>query len=392
MNLSDASRQGVTVRVHRTIHDIVPTEWNDCFPGDPEGWAYYRAIEESGLADFSWAYLATREGDRVIAVAPAFITSYKLDTTIQGGLRTVLQPVLRVFGRLLTLRLLCLGSPHADRCHLGFAPGLPAARRGEIAGLLLATLDSCAAAEGIGLIAAKDLAKPDLASGVHVAFAKAGFSRQPSLPNALLALPPGDEDGYLRSLSQAARRDVRRKLKAVARVQVEAHRGLEAIVLIPRIMQLYEAQRERSSVDFDQFETLTPEYFRAVLTRLADTAVVFVYSHEGRIIAFNLCYHSQEVFVDKFIGLELPLARTLNLYVVSWMNNVRYCLGRGIPVLQSGQTAYAMKLRLGSHLRANWIYFRHRHPIVNFALRMAGPLLAADKHDPELSRARRRQA
>jgi hypothetical protein len=83
--------------------------------------------------------------------------------------------------------------------------------------------------------------------------------------------------------------------------------------------------------------------------------VVFLYWHEDQLIAFNLCYHTDRVLIDKFIGFELPLARTLNLYVVSWMNNVRYCIGRGIPLLQSGQTAYAMKLHLGSHLLANWI-------------------------------------
>ena len=87
------------------------------------------------------------------------------------------------------------------------------------------------------------------------------------------------------------------------------------------------------------------------------------------------------MFIDKFIGFSLPLARTLNLYVLSWMTNVRYCLARGIPVLQTGQTAYAMKLRMGSELRDNWIYFRHRNPILNAILRLAGPLLAADRHD-----------
>ena len=120
-----------------------------------------------------------------------------------------------------------------------------------------------------------------LAPGVGEAFATASFTRQPSLPNARLTLS-GGEDAYLASLSPAARRDVRRKLKGPSLVRVEERRGQAALELVPQIVALYEAQRNRSGVDFDQFETLTPAYFRGVLERLGDTAVVFVYLHDEK--------------------------------------------------------------------------------------------------------------
>lgn len=380
--------ESISVAVHRTIREIPPADWDACFPGDPESWAYYVAVEEAGLAAFSWAYLAAREGERVVAVVPAFMTDYSLDTTVQGAARTALKPLLRVFRKVLTLRLLCLGSPHADQCHLGFSPGLPAERRCEVTGRLLETLEAFAATQGIGLLAAKDLPDDVLAPGVGEAFAAASFTRQPGLPNARLTLS-GGEDAYLASLSPAARRDVRRKLKGSSLVRVEERRGQAALELVPQIVALYEAQRNRSGVDFDQFETLTPAYFRGVLERLGDTAVVFVYLHNEKPVAFNLCYHTERTFIDKFIGFSLPLARTLNIYVLSWMTNVRYCVARRIPTLQTGQTGYAMKLHMGSELRRNWIYFRHRNPVLNFVLRMAGPLLAADRHDQELARGSR---
>ncbi len=376
----------VAVEAHRSIEEIPQADWDACFPGDPEGWAYYRAIEASRLPGFAWVYFAAWEAGRAICVVPGFITRYRLDTTIQGRLRTALAPLLKLFGGLLTLRLACLGSPHADRCHLGFAPGLPAARRAPLAASLLAGLDAFAAAEGIGLVAAKDMADADLGDGLAAAFAEAGFARQPSLPNATLALPPGGEEGYLASLSPGARREVRRKLKSQPLVHVDVRRGQQALELVPQIMQLYENQRCDSAVDFDQFEALTPDYFRAVLVDPESAAVVFAYVHDAQLVAFNLCLHTGRVFIDKFIGFSAPLSRTLNLYVLSWMNNVRYCLERSIPVLQTGQTAYAMKLRLGSELRPNWLYFRHRNRLLNCVLRLASPLLAADRYDPDLGK------
>ena len=375
----------LTIGVHRTIRGISQTDWDSCFPEDPEGWAFHRAVEDSELVAFSWAYFAVHEHDRVVAVVPAFVTDYRLDTTIQGPWRTALQPLLRRLKRPLTLRLLCLGSPLADKCHLGFAPDFPAVRRREVVGRLLACVDAFAVTHGIRLVAAKDITDVDLENGVDATFAAAGFTRQPSLPNTVLALPDGGEDAYLRALSHAARRDVRRKLQTRDLVQIEHRHGREALTLLPDIVQLYKDQRDRSPLDFGQFETLTPAYFRQVLIEQGEAAVVSLYLHQGQPLAFNLCYHTGRLFIDKFIGFKPPLSRAFNLYVVSWMTNVRYCLARGIPILQTGQTAYAMKLHLGAKLQPNWIFFRHGNPILNATLRLASPLLAADRYDADLA-------
>lgn len=387
----DLSAPGLTIVVKRTVGGVPRTEWDACFPGDPEGWAYYRAVEESGLAAFSWVYFVARENHRVVAVVPAFVTDYSLDTAIQGSWKMALQPLLRRLKNLLTLRMLCLGSPLADKCHLGFAPEVAEGRRHEVLSRLLKSVDAFAARHGIGLVAAKDVADADLDYGAGAAFAAAGYACQSSLPNTVLVLPHGGETAYLKSLSRAARRDLRRKLKTADLIRIERPRGAEALDLVPELVRLYEGQRDRSGVHFEQFEQLTPAYFRHVLMEQGEAAVVFLYFHVERLVAFNLCYHTDRLFIDKFIGFEPSQARALNLYVVSWMANVRYCLARGIPFLQTGQTAYAMKLHLGATLRPNWNFFRHRNPILNAALRLASPMLAADRYDDDLAHTARTQ-
>jgi predicted N-acyltransferase len=374
----------ITVSVHRSIRALPCEEWDACFPGDPESWAYLRAIEDARLSAFSWLYLAAEEKGRIVAAVPAFITEYNLSTTVQGTLRSAVAPLTRMLGGLLTLKLACLGSPLTDKCPLGFAPGFPASRRAEVVSQLLDSLDRFASGQSIGLIAAKDAADDDLVSGVAEAFARAGFSCQPSLPNAVLPLPYASEEEYLRSLSQGTRRDVRRKLKSAGRVRVETRGGAEALELVPELLRLYDRQRNRSGVDFDQFESLTPEYFRNVLAEGAMRPIVFLYFHDDRLVAFNLCYHTDRLFIDKFVGFDDTVAAPLNLYVVSWMTNVRYCLEHRIGALQTGQTGYAMKRRLGSLLQPNWIFFRHRNAAANFVLRLAGPLLAPERYDGDI--------
>lgn len=387
MSKVDRSASRIETVTTRTVQGVPRAEWDACFPGDPEGWAYYRALEESRLVDFSWVYFVAREGGRVVAALPAFATPYRLDTTIQGRWKRALHPLLRHVGNLFTLRVLCLGSPLADKCHIGFAPDVAHARRREILQQLLASVDAFSAEHGIGLVAAKDVADVDLEDGVSDAFGAAGFARLASLPNTVLTLPQGDADAYLGSLSPAARRDVRRKLKSADLVRLERRNGREALDLVPEIFRLYDGQCDRSGVHFDQFEKLTPDYFQHVLMELDQAALVSLYFHHERLLAFNLCYHSGRLFIDKFIGFKPPLSRALNLYVVSWMANVRYCYARGIPFLQTGQTAYAMKLHLGARLQPNWIFFRHRNPVLHAALRLASPMLAADRYDEDLARA-----
>lgn len=374
----------LSFHVHPAIDGVAEADWNACFPGDPENWSYYAAVEASRLEAFEWVYFEVREGGRSLAVAPAFITHYRLDTTVQGRWKHWLRSMPAWATSLLTLRLLCLGSPLADTCHFGFAPMQPADRCRDLAGRLLAGVERYAAARGLWLLAAKDL--PDeLANGAAgAALDEASYARERSLPNAMLELPAGGEAAWLAALSRSTRREVRRKLGSSSALKIEERHGPAALEFIPEIFRLYELQRAGSRVDFDQFEALTPDYFRHVLLALGERSVVFLYWNDGRLIGFNLCYHTASAFIDKFIGFDPGPARQLNLYVVSWVHNLRYCAARNIRLLQTGQTAYAMKVHLGSRLARNWNYFRHRCKPVNALLRLAGPLLAAERYDEDL--------
>jgi hypothetical protein len=356
-------------------------EWDACFPGDPEGWAYYRALEQSRLAAFSFVYFVARDAGRVVALAPAFVMHYELLTLVEAKPRALPAFLWHWLRRRLALRIVCLGSPLADRCHFGFAPHLSGSERRRIGARILAAADAFAAGHRIGLIAAKDVSGPDGDGDLGACFAAAGFARVAGLPTAALDLPGRSADDYLASLSHATRKDVRRKLRMRDLVKIEVRRGPEALELVPEIFRLYERQRGRVRIHFGEFERLTPEYFRAVLTELGKAAIVFVYWHQDQVIAFNLCLAGEGSFIDKFIGFRQPLARALNLYVLSWMTNVAFCGTHGVSRLQTGQTAYPMKVHLGSKLLPNWNYFRHRNSALQLALRASAPVFAPGRID-----------
>ena len=361
----------------------IPREtWAALFPGDAEGWDYYVACEASPPPAFTFSAIAVLAQDRIVAAAPVFRLTYRLDTPLQGSWRPLGDWLNRRVPRLVNLPVMGLGSPLADRCHLGFAHDLSGDDRVAVARALLIGLDAHAASQNVPILAVKDLADRDLA-GADAALEEARFTRVASLPVAVLDLPFASEEAYLASLSSATRKDIRRKLKGAGKVRVEMRASITGIE--PEIVALYDETRAQSGFDYGDFEKLSPGYFRDVMNNLGGRSVLMLYWVEEALIGFNLLFVERDRVIDKFIGMRYPQAREHNLYVLSWMTNVRFCLERGIARMQTGQTAYASKMRFGSRLDKSWLYFKHRGRVVNSLFRTFGPLMAFDKMDPDLA-------
>jgi hypothetical protein len=70
-----------------------------------------------------------------------------------------------------------------------------------------------------------------------------------------------------------------------------------------------------------------------------------------------------------------------NLYHVSWLENVRYCIDEGISVYESGQGLHREKARLGSALQANVLWYRHRNRFVDGVFARFDDLARFDRLD-----------
>jgi predicted N-acyltransferase len=359
--------------IHASLGEIDRGQWDACFPDNPEGYDYLMAVEKSGLAGFRWRYLVVREAGMILAAMPAFLCDYALETTLpRGRLHAVIDGFRRFAPGFLKLKLACIGSPCTENGVIGIHPAVMPERRGLLLARLMSGFDDMARNEGCSLHALKDMPIP-LEPALRDLLVRHGYVETGGMPTAWRPIDFVDIEDYLATLSAGTRKDMRRKLKAASAVTVE--RITTFGTLEDRFMALYRDTRERSEW---QFEDLTTAYFAGILERMPDRAFCTVYSIDGEVLAFNFLLHDGRQLIDKFFCMDAERGRPYNLYYLSWFENLRYCLDHGLDRYQSGQAYYSNKVRLGSRLTANTMFFRHVNPLLHAILKRVAPFLAGD--------------
>src|SRR5262249_39502357 len=202
----------------------------------------------------------------------------------------------------------------------------------------------------------------------------------PSLPTAVLDVGFDSLDDYLATLSPATRKDMRRKLKAASALRIEWRTSIDDI--LDDVMRLYRATLANAEFSFEE---LTPYFFRNVLREAGQRAACVTYCAGDRLVAFNLVLHDRTTLLDKFLGMDYEVARRYNLYYVTWLSNVRWCIEHGVARYRAGQGLHREKLRLGCKLSANWLWYRHRNPVVDTVFAAFESLFRLDRNDAQLA-------
>ena len=312
---------------------------------------------------------------------PAFVAPFDLLTTADAPLRrrVAALPLYRHWSRLLRWRTRFAGTTVSEYAPLpaGVSPALLAQ------GLKAAFGRECA------LLIVKDIAQEspllDAAANAHArAFAAAcaseGFVLLEGQALAFVPIDFASDDEYLARLSPGRRKNLRRKLRSRADLEIELLRTGDACfrdeATLAAFHALFDNIYAQSEIHFDR---PSAAFFRLLLQDAASGGVVFVYRHGGRMIGWNLCYEYAGKLVDKYIGFAYPEAREHNLYFVSWMHNLRYARERGLSHYVAGWTDPEVKSFLG----ASFTFTRHavyaRNPLLRALLRRLGRHFESDR-------------
>jgi predicted N-acyltransferase len=312
---------------------------------------------------------------------PSFVAPFDLLTTADDALRQRMArlPLYRRWGRLLRWRTRFAGTTVSE-----YAP-LP----GGVAPQALAQGLKAAYGRECRLLVVKDIAQdsPLLGAADNTyanAFASAcehaGYVLLEGQALAWVPIDFGSTDEYLARLSSARRKNIRRKLRSLAGLEIEAVRTGDARfddqATLATFHALFDNVYAQSEVHFDR---LTAAFFREVLRDADSGGVVFVYRHAGQMIGWNLCYEHGGKLIDKYVGFAYPQAREHNLYFVSWMHNLDYARQRGLTHYVAGWTDPEVKSFLGARMTFTRHAVYARNPLLRMLLRRLGGHFESDR-------------
>jgi len=312
---------------------------------------------------------------------PSFVAPFDLLTTADDALRrrVTRMPLYRLWGRLLRWRTQFAGTTVSE-----YAP-LPS----SVSPAALAQGLKAAYGRECKLMIVKDIAQDSpLLSDADNAYAREFASACERegyvlLEGQALAWVPIDfasGDEYLSRLSSGRRKNIRRKLRSRADLEVEAVRTGDArfndAATLAEFYALFDNVYAQSEIHFDR---LSAAFFREVLQDAGSNGVVFVYRHAGQMIGWNLCYEHGGKLIDKYVGFAYPQAREHNLYFVSWMHNLDYARQQALTHYVAGWTDPEVKSFLG----ASMTFTRHavyaRNPLLRALLRRLGSHFESDR-------------
>jgi hypothetical protein len=298
--------------------------------------------------------------------APAFSARFDLLTTMEPAARRRLEGALS--RRFLRPRTCFVGTTVSEYALLP-ADVPPATFVSEL----------LAAARGYPFVIVKDLPTEGVLVGetafehsrrLTEACDDAGFVLVEGQALAYVPIDFASTDEYLGRLSHARRKNLRRKLRSRAAIDVEELKTGDPRFLdddfLATLYALYLNVYRQSEIHFD---LLTPAFFRAVLQDASTSGIVFLYRSAGDLLGYNFCVSNDGMLIDKYVGFVYPQARDANLYAVSWFHNLEYAARHDFRCYVAGWTDPEVKRSLG----ARFTFTRHavyvRNPIVRALLR-----------------------
>jgi hypothetical protein len=356
------------VSIHDRLRSVSTADWQRLFPSHPDSPELLDLIQSSGMDDFAFHSIVVRQGGRPILLLPIFQTTLNLANVLDGIVRTFVRLFAPLFPSLLKPRVLGIGFVEGEWGAIGLDPHLDVQSKAdawELAQVALSTVRRRSKADLTLCLNLTPAAARELPDRL-----RARLCEVDTLPCGQLQLPFSNVEDYLASLSKSTRKDLRRKLKESSGIGIlhtrEPHQWMEAIY------SLYTATVARADLSLGMHRK---SFFDQICQRIPNAEYV-LYFHGEKLIAFNLLIASPTVLIDKYFCMDPILGRRFNLYFVSWIQNVRYCIANDIKLYHAGPGAEATKSRLGARFIPSLTFFQHRNPLIHALLVQLKGLLA----------------
>jgi len=368
--------------VVRKISELPPDHWNKVFPNVLESYNFFKALDESNLEQFSFYYIMVYDHKVPVGAAACFLMNYSLDTSIKGSLRRITNFIRKFIPNIFSLKALICGMP------LGQGSIGIVGHTDTVIKSILRRMEQIARKNRVAIIAFKDFDQTYTA--LLDPLQKFGFYKFDGLPSTELKVWFKDFEEYLKTLSSANRYDLRRKFSKVdGRVAI----SLETVVDLKdgTLQDVYQLYLDMVNKHDMGFELLPIEFFRNISKNMPEHTKFFLWRIEDKLVAFLLCFVSDDLFTDYYLGLDYSVAYKYHLYFIKFRDALNWCIKHGIKKYDMGYTGYESKRRLNFDLVTLYIYVKLRNRMLRPVFNFICQFLKFENFDPDLKEAKKRK-
>lgn len=368
LGIDDQDRQAMnnlTCRCVPRLDGVPGPELRRLFPEPSSTAALLSLLQESGIDGFDLRSIVVSKDDTPILLLPLFETRFDLSTFAEGWIKTSLRAAGRLVPSILRPRILGVGLLVGEWSEIGIDPHVDAGTLEAAWNMALGALQTLATELESDIVAFYNFNHHGKLPGE--VFER--FNQVECLPCARLPITFDSLEQYLSHLSRAARKNLRRKMRVSSEVRVVRSRDISPF--LDRIHRLYVDTVKRCPMAFGVHNRL---FFESICEKVPGAEYTLYFVQE-ELAAFNLLVVKPEAMVDKYFCMDYEVGRKYNLYFLSWLENVRYCVEQKIPLYDAGPGAENTKAHLGATSIPSVILFKHRRPAIDRFLIQRGPLI-----------------
>jgi uncharacterized protein len=310
-------------------------------------------LQEAGVEGFNLHSIMVLKDNVPILLLPLFETSFDLSTYTNGWIKKLLNAAGSLIPSVFRPRILGIGLVEGEWSEIGIDPNIDENTIDAAYKMAFGALQKLAADLKSDMVAFYNFNQyGNLPGDVFKNFNQVRYRSCARMPIDFNSM-----EEYLGRLSRGARKDLHRKMRVASEVQVIRSRTITPF--LDRIFKLYLKTVARSPMPLGAHNRL---FFEKICERVPGAEYTLYFVQE-ELIAFNLLVVKQEAMMDKYFCMDYEIGRKYNLYVLSWLENIRTCLERRIPLYYAGQGAERTKAHLGATFIPSFILFKHRQPV-----------------------------
>jgi hypothetical protein len=337
------------------LDGVSAAELGRLFPEPSITAPFLSLLQESGIDGFNLRSIVVLKDDAPILLLPLFETRFDLSTFVEGWIKISLKVAGRLIPSLFQPRVLSVGQLAGEWSEIGIDPQIDKGTLDAACKMAFGALQKLSAELNSDIVALYNFNHYGKLPGeVFKKFNRVQCQSYARLPINFISM-----EEFLARFSKSARKDLRRKMRASHEVKVIRSRTISPF--LDRIYNLYLETVARSPVSFGVHKRL---FFEKICERVPGAEYTLYFVQE-KLAAFNLLVVKQQAMVDEYFCMDHELGRKYNMYVLSWLENVRTCVERKIPLYYAGQGAEKTKAYLGATLIPSFILFKHRQPVID---------------------------